>query len=389
MSVLGQTGFLGMFTPAIRAEFGLSHGDYGGLYSIATLCSGLTMPFWGRLLDHMRWSSFAKGLLLALALAVVLLAAAPIVLALPLGIYAMRAAGQGLLPHAAMVAINRSFVLDRGKAVAAVSLGGPIGDALFPALAVLLLAAHDWRAVLLGFALLALLAALLLTVWLARSGSEMPMLTQLPAEFHDATVVGFRPRDAYRDWRFWAITLSLVAPPAIGAGVFFHQLHLAELKGWAITEFAGAYALMGVATITSLFFFGAMADRRSSLKLLLPTLPGQALGLLALGFMDGSWVVYAYLLAFGVTNGANWALSGLVIGEVFGMRNLGAIRGAYLGVAVIGTAIGPWLLGAMLDRGFGARGVALACLVVLVAASIAALCLALTAPRHTKPGELR
>jgi len=382
MSVLGQTGFLGMFTPAIRREFGLSHGEYGGLYSLATLVSGLTMPFWGHLLDRMRWSTVAQGLLASLALAALILAAAPLIWALPLGIYAMRAAGQGLLPHAAMIAVNRSFSTDRGKAVAAVSLGGPIGDAIFPAAAVLLLALLDWRWVLFCFALLALLAAFALAFLLARVDGQLRQLTEPPQHHDDKSITGVSPRQAYRDWRFWAISLALGAPPAIAAGTFFHQLHLAELKGWAVPEFARAYALMGIATIAALFAFGALADRFSSLRLLLPTLPWQALGLLLLGFVDGEWVVFPYLLLFGVTNGANWALSGLVIGEVFGLRNLGAIRGAYLGVAVIGTAIGPWLLGELLDQGHGARGVAIACLLVLLAAGIAAAALALSASRN-------
>ena len=38
-SSFGQTFFIGVFGGAIRAEFGLSHGSFGLLYSLATLTS--------------------------------------------------------------------------------------------------------------------------------------------------------------------------------------------------------------------------------------------------------------------------------------------------------------------------------------------------------------
>ena len=42
-SSFGQTFFLSLFAGEIRAEFGLTHGTWGLVYSLATLASGLTI----------------------------------------------------------------------------------------------------------------------------------------------------------------------------------------------------------------------------------------------------------------------------------------------------------------------------------------------------------
>jgi hypothetical protein len=42
-SSFGQTSFIAVFGPVLRQEFGLSNGALGGMYSAATLASGLLL----------------------------------------------------------------------------------------------------------------------------------------------------------------------------------------------------------------------------------------------------------------------------------------------------------------------------------------------------------
>lgn len=50
-SSFGQTFFIGLSGNDIRTRFGLSGGEFGGLYMAATLASALTLPWLGRSLD--------------------------------------------------------------------------------------------------------------------------------------------------------------------------------------------------------------------------------------------------------------------------------------------------------------------------------------------------
>ncbi len=51
-SSFGQTFFISLSGGDIRRELGLSHGDFGLLYMLATLASAVTLPFLGRAIDR-------------------------------------------------------------------------------------------------------------------------------------------------------------------------------------------------------------------------------------------------------------------------------------------------------------------------------------------------
>ena len=50
----GQTYFISVFAGEIRAGFGLSHGEWGGIYTLGTTASALVMVWAGGLTDHFR-----------------------------------------------------------------------------------------------------------------------------------------------------------------------------------------------------------------------------------------------------------------------------------------------------------------------------------------------
>ena len=56
-SAFGQTFFIAVFGPDIRAEFGLSHGSFGGYYAMGTAASGVCLIWAGKLIDRfdLRW----------------------------------------------------------------------------------------------------------------------------------------------------------------------------------------------------------------------------------------------------------------------------------------------------------------------------------------------
>ena len=54
LSSFGQTFFISVFAGEIRAEFGLSNGDWGLIYMAGTGASALAMVFAGGLADRFR-----------------------------------------------------------------------------------------------------------------------------------------------------------------------------------------------------------------------------------------------------------------------------------------------------------------------------------------------
>ncbi|MEZ5720871.1 MAG: MFS transporter, partial [Paracoccaceae bacterium] len=108
-SSYGQTFFISLFAGELRATFGLSNGQWGGLYTLATTASAIVMVWAGTLTDRYRVRALGQWVLIGLALACVAMAAVPSIFALGLVIFALRFTGQGMTSHIAVVAMARWF----------------------------------------------------------------------------------------------------------------------------------------------------------------------------------------------------------------------------------------------------------------------------------------
>ncbi|MFT7484323.1 MAG: MFS family permease, partial [Candidatus Paceibacteria bacterium] len=144
-SSFGQTFFISLFGGEIRSNFGLSNTDYGLTYSVATLCSGLTIIRIGRKIDTVDLRRFTLLLCAGLFAACALVAGARGVAVLSVGFFLLRLCGQGLLSHAALTSMSRYFGRQRGKALSIAGLGFPVGEAILPILAVLAIGSIGWR----------------------------------------------------------------------------------------------------------------------------------------------------------------------------------------------------------------------------------------------------
>ena len=58
-SSFGQTFFIGIFSPSIEAEFGLSHSEWGAIYMAGTLMSAATLTYTGKWIDHFPLRTYA------------------------------------------------------------------------------------------------------------------------------------------------------------------------------------------------------------------------------------------------------------------------------------------------------------------------------------------
>lgn len=144
-SCLGQTWFIALSGPALRASLGLGHGSFGSLYSLATLASGLTLIWLGAKVDHVSVRRMALGVVVGLGTACLAMAAVDSPWLLLPVLFGLRLLGQGLMTHLSLTAMARAFPEARGRALSLASLGFPAGEALLPGLAVLALSALGWR----------------------------------------------------------------------------------------------------------------------------------------------------------------------------------------------------------------------------------------------------
>jgi len=58
-SCIGQSFFIGLFNSSIRSELNITHGEFGTIYGIATLCSSLTLIWLGKKIDDLKLVNYS------------------------------------------------------------------------------------------------------------------------------------------------------------------------------------------------------------------------------------------------------------------------------------------------------------------------------------------
>lgn len=354
-SSFGQTYFIAMFAEPLRQTFGLTHGEWGRLYTIATLCSAVALVQAGRYADQFRVRTIAFVVLGLFALVCVAMANVQSVLMLGFVIFGLRFCGQGMMSHISMTAMGRWFVRTRGRAVAFAALGYPLGEALFPFAAVALSVSLGWRETwLVAAAVLAFGFAPLLAFLLRRERS--------PAG--DRGDDEFSPGLGRRHWSrpevlrhgiYWALMPGVMAPPFISTALFFHQAHVVAIKQWDLVVYAASFPLFSLTGILSGLASGMLIDRFGTPRLLPFYLLPLGCALLLLGTIEGAWTMFPYLALIGMTTGVGSTVLGALWAELYGTRNLGSIRALAVAGMVFGTALGPGVTGSLIDAGIGFR----------------------------------
>ena len=359
-SSVGQTFFIGVFGPAVRNEFGLSHTSWGAIYMAGTLLSAIALTWTGPQIDRLPLKRYTTLVCVALVIAAAFMAQVPSAAWLVLAIFLLRQAGQGLSSHVATTSMARYFVADRGKAVALASLGSAVGESLLPVVAVLGIAVLGWRATY-GAAATLLALGLLPAVWgLLRHHDARHRDHLARQRSGDAGPAGPGPAMATRSWSraevlrhgvFYLLLPAVLAPAFISTALFFHHLELAEVKGWSAAWLTGNYWVYAVGVVLASLAAGPLIDRISAARVLPGFLVPMALGLLILwGFDRAVWAL-PYLFLLGFTSGIAFTAITALWAEIYGVRHLGAIRSLAMSLSVLASALGPLVMGALMDAG--------------------------------------
>ncbi|MFI9651788.1 MFS transporter [Guyparkeria halopsychrophila] len=378
LSGFGQTFYIAIFGGELRAAFDLTHGEYGLLYSLATLGSGLLIIWAGRQLDRMPLPRFVTFVGLGVALGCLLLASAQTAVMLGLALFLLRFCGQGLFTHVSATSMGRYFDANRGKAVSIAAKGLPLGEAIMPAIAVALIAAIGWRQTWYLSAAFMLLLAIPLLLWLLRgqgrreeahmahrrSQAEEPGVNTAARQWTRAEVL--------RDPRFYRVLPVMMAAPLTVTGMLFHLAALADGKGWSMGWLAGSFTGFALAHVAGLLVAGPLLDRHGARPLLRGFLWPMAAGLAIVATVDQPAAAWLFMALMGLSLGGAATLLGALWPQLYGVAHLGAIRALVHATLILSTAITPVAIGVALDGGLSMEAIALMLAGYLVGATVLA-----------------
>ena len=352
-SSFGQTFFISLSTGSIREAYGLSSGEYGTIYMVATLSSALTLTILGRIVDHYSIVKTAAFSLLLLASASALLSQSSSLIMLVLALYGLRLFGQGMMSHIAITAMGRWYATNRGKAVSITSIGFSAGLAIFPIIYINAVSAIGWRsawvysAMLIVFVALPLILLLFRTSRVAKNTSNVEDVET--SSDGNAYQMQWTLSQVLRDPVFWMTMPFLLGPAFVSTAIFFHQDFLFEQRGWSVSVFAWTFILTTVISVISGLVSGIFVDKTSAASLLPMFLLPLGVGCFILAGAESTNALIAYMALLGVSMGVNATIFGSIWPEIYGAENLGAIRSFATALMVLSSAVGPGIMGWAID----------------------------------------
>ncbi len=351
MSSAGQTYFIGVFGSDIQADFGFDAGSWGRIYMIGTLASALLINWTGALIDRVDLRVFTALTLAGLSAACLMMGSVSSPLLLVLAIFMLRQFGQGLSSHTGITSMARYHTADRGKAIALAAIGFAFGESILPVAGLYATEVMGWRDT---FSIVAavVLCSILPALWLLKGHGRRH------AEHNDALNKRTREENGQADYtrlqmlseaRFYLMLPAMIAPSMIGTALFFFPAEIANAKSWSSLWLTGNYWLYSAVSVATTIYSGLLIDRLSARRVVPLFLLPLALALVTLNLSDHVFMVWPYMSLMGVSSGLHFTGLSALWAELYGTRHLGTIKSMTNAIMVFASALGPALVGTLLQ----------------------------------------
>jgi MFS transporter, OFA family, oxalate/formate antiporter len=350
MTIPGQTTGVSIFLDHLIADLGLTRSGVSTLYLIGTLTGSLVLPFVGRFVDQRGPRAAVIVVAAAFALACVWMGLVQDAIMLLIGFTLIRALGQGSLSLVSVHVIAIWFVRRRGVAIGLAGVGMALATATFPTAIEALIEATDWRV---AYAILGGVVA----VTILPIGA---LVFRSHPERYGVTVDGGRAAGAAADppvertytadqargtLTFWLFVVGLFMGSMLSTGLVFHHYSILAEGGLDRLDAAMAFVYFGLASASANLATGVLLSRVAPRHLLAVSLLALAAVLVFAAYLEGPAAVLPYGLLLGFRTGMVASLQGNVFAHYFGRRHLGSVKGAVTTLMVVGSALGPLVLG--------------------------------------------
>jgi len=357
-SSFGQSYFLGLFNSSIRDALSITHGQFGSIYASATLCSSLLLIWVGKKIDDVNIFKFALFVIILLSFACFFFSKVSSVFLLFIAIFLMRFSGQGMMSHTASTTISRYFTRTRGRALSISWFGLSSSEFIMPVLMVYLLTIIDWQNLWLIFSITVLII-LPIASFLLIKNLNLDSREASDENIKEVEIKQWSRREVIKDYRFYIISLNMLAMPWIFTGFAVFQSFIQTSKGWGPYVIAQSFMSYSILSVLTLFLSGFLIDKFTSRKLLIYMNIPLLFSVVVLYFFDTPITAFLFLGLVGISNGFANILGSSTWAELYGVKYLGSIKALTTALMVFSTAFGTALFGLLIDLGFTVDGIAL------------------------------
>jgi MFS family permease len=371
---------LGVFLKPLSQEFNWSRGEISFAFTLSTAVSSLAMPLVGRLVDRQGARRIAVPSLLLFGVSVASLSFLTASLwhlytvFLWIGLVCC-----GTTPLSYARVISEWFDKRRGLALGLTMAGVGVGTFVMPSLAHVLVSTYGWRA---AYAFLGILVIVIGAPTVGLLLKETPAMMGLQPDGKlrsqsllttaRAEAVGLDGRDARRTTGFWCLAVAFFLVSLVTNGCVVHLVPLLTDRGISAQSAALAASASGGALLFGRVWTGYLLDRLFAPYVTIAFFLALALGV-SLLWIDAAGAIAAFIGAMlvGLALGAEADIIAYLVGRYFGLLAFGEIYGYIFAAFVLGSGVGPLLMGSGFDATGSYRWVLSAfVLITLVAAEL-------------------
>jgi MFS family permease len=264
--------------------------------------------------------------------------------------------------HAPTVVANSWFIRLRARAMTVVSAAVPVGGAIITPLLSIAVEVLGWRWAAFLAGGLFLVAGLPLCLGIHRSPESIGMLPDgmpsKPGRNIDSSapkqiVFDHEPditaREAFRTAVFWNLIFSMTARSAAFTTVTTHFIPMMVWKGLSQTEASVLLAGFAIINLPIHFLLGWIADFVNKPKLVTICLLLGVVAVLPMLWSNALWALWFFAGLYTVLD-ASIPVFWASVGDFFGRKSFGTIRGNMNLFYTWGAALGPVIAGAVYDR---------------------------------------
>ncbi len=356
-SSFGQSFFLGLFNAPLRNELNISHGQFGTIYASATICSSLLLVWVGKKIDDYKLLYYSLFVVVLLSISSLFFSLINSIYSLAVGIFLMRFSGQGLMSHTASTTVSRFFEKSRGKALSTTWFGLSTAEFILPVFVTYLTLLYSWKLVWQGIAILIII---LLPIVIFKCVK----IIKLDSREEDITrnendqIKDWTRLEVIKDYKFYIISLNMLAGPWIITGIFIYQSFISEAKLWSSFVIPKAFMFYSATSIISLILSGFLVDKFTSRKLIPIINAPLLLSMITLIFFKHEYSAYIFLGLIGISNGLANVLGSTTWAEIYGVKYIGGIKALTTALMVLSTAFGTAFFGILIDQGFSIENIA-------------------------------
>ena len=255
------------------------------------------------------------------------------------------------MSHTASTTISRYFTKTRGRALSISWFGLSSAEFIMPVLMVYLLTIFSWQNLWLMFSITVLIFLPIVSFSLIKNLNLDSRETK-DKNIKDEEIKQWKRIEVIKDYRFYIISLNMLAMPWIFTGFAVFQSFVQTSKGWGAYTIAQSFMFYSIFSVLTLFLSGYLIDKFTSRKLLIFMNIPLLLSAIVLFFFDTPIIAFVFLGLVGISNGFANILGSSTWAELYGVKHIGSIKALTTALMVFATAFGTALYGFLIDIGF-------------------------------------